>query len=182
MERTHSNRAGADEPRPNLLLLVGPKGSGKSFIAELLEQELGLPYVRPEAVVLRRRAVQGELSVAESMAAIVEATRELAQSAPALSLDTTGTFDGLDDYLAALGSFSRLRMVQVSARPETCLARIRARDQASHIPVPEEQIARINERALALRLPYELVIENDPPAPPAQIVAAIQELQGPAIR
>ncbi|NTU82610.1 MAG: AAA family ATPase [Chloroflexales bacterium] len=168
--------ARASAPRPNLLLLVGPKGSGKSFIGELLERELGVPYVRPEAVVLQLRASGRVPTVAESLGAIVAATEAQARAAQALTLDTTGAFDDLDTYLQALARFSRVRLVQVYAPPEMCLARIRARDQSAHIPVQEELIGQINARSLALRLPYELVIDNEPFAPPAQIIAAVRGL------
>lgn len=170
-----SDRPGdAAQPDPQLLLLVGPKGSGKSFIGMLIERELGIPYVRPEAVVLQLHAAGRAPTVAESLEAIVAATRVQAQRAPALTLDTTGAFDGLDEYLSALRSFSRVRLVQVTSQPATCLERIRARDQAVHIPVHEAQIAEINARSMALALPYELVIANDPYAPPAAIVDAIR--------
>lgn len=43
-------QAQAHRPRPDLLLLVGPKGSGKLFIGELLERELGLPEVADQRV------------------------------------------------------------------------------------------------------------------------------------
>lgn len=171
-------QAQAHRPRPDLLLLVGPKGSGKSFIGELLERELGLPYVRPEAVVLRLRAAGRTPTVAESLAAIVAAAEELARGASALTLDTTGAFDELGAYLEALARVGRLRLIQVLASPEVCLARIRARDQSAHIPVEEEQIARINARSLALQLPYELSLDNDPFAPPAAVVAAVRALLG----
>lgn len=173
--------AQAYRSRPDLLLLVGPKGSGKSFIGELLERELGIPYVRPEAVVLRLRAAGRTPTVAESLAAIVASAEELARAASAraasaLTLDTTGASDELGAYLEALARVGRIRPIQVLARPEVCLARIRARDQAAHIPVEEEQIARINARSLALQLPYELSLDNDPFAPPTAVVAAVRAL------
>lgn len=168
--------AQAHHPCPDLLLLVGPKGSGKSFIGELLERELGIPYVRPEAVVLRLRAAGRTPTVAESLAAIVAAAEELARAASALTLDTTGAFDELGAYLEALARVGRVRPIQVLARPEVCLARIRARDQAAHIPVEEEQITRINARSLALQLPYELSLDNDPFALPTAVVATVRAL------
>lgn len=81
--------AQAHRPRPNLLLLVGPKGSGK----------LGLPYVCPEVVVLRLRPAGRAPTVAESLAAIVAAAEDLARGASALTLDTSGAFDELGAYL-----------------------------------------------------------------------------------
>jgi adenylate kinase family enzyme len=35
-----------------VIILVGPKGSGKSFVGTLISKELGIPFVRVEPIYL----------------------------------------------------------------------------------------------------------------------------------
>lgn len=49
--------------RPMIFVLVGPKGSGKSHIGDLISRKLGIPFLRVEPIFLeniRTSKLQGK--------------------------------------------------------------------------------------------------------------------------
>lgn len=166
--------------RANAVVLVGPKGSGKSFVGRLLERELGVSFLRVEPIWLALKTAEPDLSgpayMEKGMDAVLAAARELADRVSAFSLETTGAMDGTEAFIARFADFANPRLINIRAGRDACLRRVRERDQAEHIAVSDHIVAAVHERSNALRLPFELVIENDPYAVPADIAKAVRSL------
>lgn len=164
---------------PDLLLLIGAKGSGKSFIGQLLEQALGIPFLRAEPIW---KALKEDASVAPAdyvargINATVAAASDLARHAAVYSFETTGAFEDMPGFIDLFRPFSRPRLIYIMARPETCLQRVRTRDRSAHIDVSDALVERINARSFALQLPYEAVIDNDPFASAGEVLRIIRPL------
>jgi predicted kinase len=163
-----------------ILLLVGPKGSGKTHVGALLERTLGIPYVRVEAIFLGLAAggLAGPALEAAGFRRAVEATGEALAASGRACLDTTATAPSFPAYLEALRALAPVVLVAVRAPPETCLARIRSRDAAAHLPAGEDRIAAINEAAARVALPWDLVLENGVGLRDAEIVALVRPFAG----
>jgi dephospho-CoA kinase len=164
-------------PKANLLLLIGAKGSGKSYIGAVLEREMGIPFLRAEPIW---KAIKEDASVptadyiGRGIDAIIMAASELAGQYACFSLESTGAFDDMPAFIDRFRPFCRLRLIYVRARPETCLQRVHARDRSIHIDVSDALVTQVNTRAFALQLPYEATIENDPFASINTIVEAVR--------
>lgn len=138
---------------PTLLILVGPKGSGKTYIGAILERRLGIRFLRVEPIFLDHETFLGaatevqrqiELSLAAGHSVIIESTG----AAP--------------DYVQSLQDrHERVRLVQVRASAETCSRRFKARDASQHIPVSDEQFHEINARAARAAFDWDCVLDND---------------------
>ena len=158
------------------IFLIGAKGGGKSFIGKLLESRLGIPFLRVEPIwlAIRQEGVPSDAEYLErGMLAVVSAAQKLAGKESAFSLETTGAIDDIDGFIDRFRVFSFPRLVQVRASPETSLLRVRTRDQSEHINVSDAMVNEVNRRALEVRLPFDLVIENEPFADPEWIVSAV---------
>lgn len=167
------------EKLPDAIFLIGPKGSGKSFTGKLLERALGIPFLRVEPIWLMIKQ-EGVLFDAEylqrGMNAVVSAAQELAGRTHAFSLESTGAFDDMEGFIDRFKPFCTPRLVQVRAGAETSLRRVRTRDQSEHINVSDAIVEDVNRRSFAVRLQFELVIENDPFADPAWIVSSVRKM------
>ena len=164
---------------PDLLLLIGAKGSGKSFIGQLLEQALGIPFLRAEPIwkALKEDASIGpDEYVARGIDAIVAAASDLARRSAVFTLETTGAFEDMPGFIDLFRPFSRPRLIYIKARPETCLQRVHTRDRSAHIDVSDVLVQRVNARSFALQLPYEAVIDNDPFASAEEVLRIIRPL------
>lgn len=162
-----------------VLLLVGPKGSGKSFIGSLIAERLGVPFLRAEPIFLENLGgsrLTGPARDEEGFAKVyAEVTRRLVES-PRVALESTGASDAFFPFLSALRARYRVLLVSVRAPAEVCLERVRTRNPAAHLSVSDDNVVAINGRAAQVRLAWDLEIDNGGPASPEAIVTAVRGL------
>lgn len=161
-----------------LLLLVGPKGAGKTFIGDILERHLGLAFLRIEPIflgILRREPeLEGIELERRGFQAVLEKLDELAHSREVLCIESTGTARTLPELLAALRRRFEVRLIRVRSPLDVCLERIRSRDASLHIPVSDDRVMEINEIAARVELPWDLEIDNSDLQEEAAIVQAVR--------
>ena len=147
-----------------LILLIGPKGSGKSYIGRLLEERLGVHFFHVELLWMAYYADCGEAgrgpSIEEGIARAHPSVAKMLEEHSHVCVETTGASREILEDLMRLGEGTGLLLVRVKAPLEVCLKRIAARDQAHQIPVDEAMIRRIFELSEALDLPFDVVLEN----------------------
>ena len=147
-----------------LILLVGPKGSGKSHIGRLLEARLGVHFFHVEPHWMRYHAECAAAGRPVDIAEGIERVRPVLAEALArhtyVCVETTGASPEILADLLALGERFGLLLVRVEAPLALCLERIAARDQTHQIPLQEAQILEVYERSAAVDLPYAFVLDN----------------------
>jgi shikimate kinase len=162
-----------------VLLLVGPKGSGKTFIGSLIRERLGVPVLPVEPIFQenqRSSLATGPTRDAEAYAKVsAEVTRLLAEH-PRVTLESTGASEAFPSFLSALRARHRVLLVSVRAPAEACLERVRTRDPTAHIDVSADAVVAINLRSASVRLAWDLELDNGGPAAPQDIVDAIRSL------
>lgn len=146
-----------------VILLVGPKGAGKTTIGEFLAGDLGVRFLRVEPLFLEAHARLGpsypdpdRLGFEAVLASLTAVLRECDTAC----LESTGASPHFAWLLAEMGKLARVALVRVLADPAQCIARIHCRDAAVHIPVSDDTAARINARAGKVALPGDAVIDN----------------------
>jgi hypothetical protein len=161
-----------------LLLLVGPKGAGKTFVGGVLERHLGIAFLRIEPIFLGVMRGEPELAGIElerrGFQAVLEKLDELARSREVLCIESTGTARTFPDLLAALRRRFDVRLIRVRSPLGICLERIRTRDASVHIPVSDDRVMEINEIASRVELPWDLEIDNTEFQEEDRIVQAVR--------
>jgi shikimate kinase len=163
-----------------LHILIGPKGSGKTFIGSLLQRRLGIPFLRVEDIALavkRERSHQDESYVREVFGAIEAAVRERLQTSRELVIESTGLTEAFDSMLARLEQDITVNLVRVRAEAETCLRRVKQRDQSVHVDVSDVHVKQINEMVAAKTWPFKGEIDNQA-ADEAALVTAFESAVG----
>jgi shikimate kinase len=153
-----------------LIMLIGPKGAGKTHIGTLVDRHTDIAFLRVEPIWLSLGP--GE----DGWTKVEEVIDELLQSHERVMIESLGAGAGFERFHAALARKYRIRMVRVYADPDTCLARVRDRDQTDHIDVSDEKVAEYNKIAAAVVRDWDLEIDNNGPAPAGEILAAIRTL------
>jgi cytidylate kinase len=147
-----------------LILLVGPKGSGKSHVGRLLEARLGVHFFHVEPHWMRYHAECAEagrpVSIPEGIERVRPAIEAALREHGRITVETTGASREILDDLLALGARHGRLLVRVAAPLDICLERIAHRDPTHQIPLAEEQIRQIHELSEAVELPYDLVLDN----------------------
>ena len=164
----------------HVIVLVGPKGAGKSTIGDFLARELGLHFVRVEPMFLEVRARLGGNHPEyerRGFELLRERLREELSTHDAICFESTGAApEQLDFTLDGLRDLAHISLVRVFAGSEQCLARVRARDTSIHIPVSDDQVERINAIASRVSLPWAADIDNSGDFQGAVIAATVREI------
>jgi hypothetical protein len=129
-----------------LYILIGPKGSGKTYIGSRIEQLTGIKFLRVEPLFLQRDKV-----VIESL----------------------GAGEGFNRMYASLKEKYEVRLIKLETDLDECLRRVRERDNANHIPVSDDKVREYNRIAASVKHPWDAVIDNNGPATDDEILKAI---------
>ena len=143
-------------------VLVGPKGSGKSYVGRLLEREFGIEFLSIEEIFVK---LQGKgvssLDVQERGYKIVEeCVSEILAKGYAVSFEITVFMPASRNLLNRLELQAQLEIIQVYAPLELCLERIKNRDETKHIEISEEKIAEINKLSVNQHLASKFRIDT----------------------
>jgi len=149
----------------NILLLIGPKGSGKSFIGSLLENEFGINFVRVEDwanKIKRERNINDNAYLTEVFQAIEDGIRKSLKVRDTICFESLALSDQFDRMVNNFEKDFKLITIKVVCDNDRCMERIRSRDQSQQIIISENQIREIN-RMVAER-DYETnykILNND---------------------
>jgi len=147
------------------VLLVGPKGSGKSHIGRILDRRLGVSFFHVEPLWMSYHAECAQSGrrpdIPEGIARIHPLIADALRAHDHVCVETTGASpEILDDLLSLAGPPDRL-VARVSAPMDLCLERIAARDEACQIPMDVESIRTVDELSRAARVPADLTLESE---------------------
>jgi len=145
-----------------LIILVGPKGSGKTYIGTLIHEKLGIPFLRVEDIWLSVTSERftGEY-FEEGFRMVEEEIDRQLNKADLLLIESTGASAHFAPFLSAVRQKYSLTLIKINASPDTCRRRIKTRDTSVHIPVSDDRIEQINREASKVDLEFDAVIENE---------------------
>lgn len=150
--------------RSHIVLLVGPKGAGKSTLGALLERDLGARFIRVESIYLQVLQAHPNVDPASleplGFEAILKELDCVAQSNRVVCIESTGTAGYFPTFLARLQAQHRVTLVRVVALAEICIARVKRRDAIGHIAVSDERVREINRVAASVRMPWDIEVNN----------------------
>jgi shikimate kinase len=148
-----------------LIVLVGPKGSGKSHVGRVLERTFGVRFVHVEPLWMRYYAecerADRAPDVPEGIARVHPRISEALATSENVCVETTGASAEILDALLSLTPAPERIVVRVTAPLELCLRRIAARDPTHHVPVPHELIEKIHAMSLSGAIEADFTLEND---------------------
>lgn len=147
-----------------IFLLIGPKGSGKSFIGTLIEKEFGIKFIRVEdwaKDVKKDRAIEDASYLKEVFAVIERGIRQELYQTSKLVFESTGLTEYFDQMLMNLQEDFKVVSIGIEAGRDLCLERVRTRDQSIHIKVSDDQVNQINEQVLEKNLKTDHRLQND---------------------
>jgi shikimate kinase len=153
--------------KKTLYMLIGPKGSGKTHIGTLVNAHTDITFLRVESIWLG--VPPGE----DGWKQVEDAIDAEFQTRDQVMVESLGAGDDFKRYYASLKGKYTVRMIRVRADLDTCLARVRKRGSADHIPVPDDKVMEYNRIAAAVSYNWDLEIDNNAPAPDEEILNAI---------
>ena len=153
-----------------LYMLIGPKGVGKTHIGMLANRHTDIAFLRVEPVWLGLQPGEDGWKKVEA------AIDTMFQTYSKVMVESLGVGEGFRGLYAALAEKYLIKMIRVYADLDTCLDRVKNRSKIDHIAVSDDKVIEYNKVAAAVTYDWDLEINNNRPAPDADILIAIQSI------
>jgi predicted kinase len=153
-----------------LYMLIGPKGSGKTYIGTLANQHTDIAFIRVE--LIRLSLGPGE----DGWKKVEGVIDETFQKRDKVMIESLGAGDGFRGFYDALAKKYTIKMIRVFADLETCFARVKNRSNRDHIAVSDDKVLEYNKIAATVSYNWDLEIDNNEPKSDTDILAAINSL------
>jgi shikimate kinase len=157
-----------------IYFLIGPKGSGKTYIGKLLEKNFGIKFPNFEALLLNYIDEFGipEGGFKRDSFDFEEAiVHDVLEKENYIIFEATGSSVYFPSVLDNLGSSYTLKLVRLLCPLKICFERVKTRNPEGHHLVTDEKIIEINNIASNVVLDWNLEIDNSAPASEQYIVS-----------
>jgi len=154
-----------------LYILIGPKGSGKTYIGSRIEQLTGIKFLSVEPLWLQ--LAEGE----DGWGRVEREIDGLFRQHDKVVIESLGAGDSFNRMYASLKGKYDAKLIQVETDLDECLRRVKNRDNADHIPLPGEKIREYNRIAASVNHPWDAIIDNNGPATDEDILQAFTSLE-----
>jgi predicted kinase len=164
------------------IVLYGPKAVGKSWVARVLRERLGVAHVDADELVLELLAAGTRPDPVDGwLAWVLRRVADTLRHQALVSVEATGAWASdwrLADDLEAAGT--RVLRVWVSAPREVAMGRLAGRT-TRRVPVPAREASWIYDQATARAAGQRLDarIDTGRPPDPASVVALLRPLLDP---
>ena len=128
-----------------IVLLIGKKGSGKSFVGHLLEREFNIKFIRVEdwaKQVKRDRNYNDQSYLNEVFNVIENGIREVTKNHKVICFESLGLTNQFDRMIENLNKDYELVSIKLLCDNDKCLERVKSRDQSIHINISDENILK----------------------------------------
>ena len=160
--------------KKTLYLLIGLKGSGKSYIGSLVDQLTEIRFLKVEPIWVEYLSGNDR---SKSGWEVVEAEIDKQFTVyDRVMIESLGAGEEFEAFYASLRRKYALKLIKVFADLETCLDRVKRRDTADHIPISDSRVEEINQVAQHVTFDWDLVIDNRRLAPASEIIKAIKAI------
>lgn len=160
-------------------ILVGPKGSGKTHIGGVLEEEFQTPFLRVEPLLIEHRRKHGGPSgdlPRHGFDVEEQAIHAILTKAKSVIIEATGSSEFFPSFIANLASLYQVNLVRVACPLDLCFERVKQRSIEGHFPMTDEDIRAINRLAVAQSFNWDMAFDNSGPASRHKIVADFRDL------
>jgi shikimate kinase len=147
-----------------IYILIGQKGSGKTFAGQIIQDTYSIKFVRVEDIakkVKKARSLYDESYHNEAFNQIEFHLREVLENTKSVVFESTGLGSAFDRMLNSLKRDYKLFTIGIKADPDLCLERITNRDQSTHINVSDEDVIHINYLVRENNFAYDFELNNN---------------------
>ena len=153
-----------------VVMLIGPKGAGKTHMGAVLGRRTDIEFLRVEPIWLSLADGQDGWTVVE------DAIDDLFQKTNCVVIESLGGSPGFEQLRGNLEQKYAVHYVRIAVPLEVCLEHVRTRDSNNHIPVSDDQVEAYNKLAAEVVLPWDLELVNEPPLTDQSILDSFESI------
>lgn len=147
-----------------IYILIGQKGSGKTYIGNIVRELYGVTFIRVEDIALKikqNRTVDDDSYHKDVFNQVESHIRSVIKNNHIIIFESLGLTPHFDNMLENLKRDFRVICINVKAPPGLCVERIKNRDKSIHIDVSDEEILKINSLILEKNMLCDYEIDNN---------------------
>ncbi len=160
--------------------MIGAKGSGKTYIGNLLENKLGITFLRVEQRLIEHIQATGadtDLLPSDGYNLELDWLGEILGTKDEVISEATGSSKYLQWFISQLDAKYTLKLVRIYCPLEICLDRLKDRTSTNHFDVSSDRVRIINAASDKVNLEWSLEIDNSNPASDAKIISAFKSIR-----
>ena len=148
--------------RNEIFILIGPKGTGKTFIGRILGKEFGFNFIEVERIfkALKGDRLYNDKHYIEEGFNVLTNTIKEGVKQNHIVFESTGLTDEFRVLLEELKSNHRVILIHVKTPLPLCMERIAMRDASDQIALTKSSIEEINNASIKQLFSYDFVIDN----------------------
>jgi len=144
-------------------ILIGLKGSGKTYVGKLIEEKLNIKFLEVESYFLKfaedYKKVKKD-SFKEVWEKIESKISKYLIHNDKIVFESLGTFNSFKGFLNRISKKYNVKLIKINAPPKLCFERIKGRDNTNHVKINEELIKKINKIAEKEKYGFDIIIDN----------------------
>jgi len=145
-------------------VLIGLKGSGKTYTGKLLSERLAIPFLRVEDIFLKLKAInppEDQNYVSRGYENVESEIRSLLTGFDELTIESTGIAFQFRKMITNLKEDFDVKLIKIDTDPELCIKRVKSRKRSGHIPVSDEMLTEINKLSESISYDFDLILKNN---------------------
>lgn len=161
-------------------LLVGAKGSGKTYIGNLAERSLGLHFIRVEQRTiehLESLPADAKQLINDGFELELKWIEDALLDCDEVISEATGSSKYLPWFLDRIREKYNLKLIRVICPLEVCFDRVKGRTKEHHYDVSDEKLEEINTASHNVKFDWALEIDNSGPESDDHILKFLEALR-----
>jgi len=150
--------------KKKVYLLIGAKGSGKTFIGTLFKTHFNIDFIRVEDWMLdlkQGREIRDEEYIRDAFFTIDKGIRKALETMDSIVFESTGLTVYFDKFQSGLRADFDVTTIKIIADLNVCLKRVQTRDQSIHINVSDTDVKKVNALVSLKNLKTDFEIYNE---------------------
>lgn len=147
-----------------IFLLIGAKGSGKTFIGIIIESHFNIKFIRVEdwvKEIKKDRQIEDEKYLRDAFQVIETGIRSFLNNYSKIVFESTGLTNYFDQMIKSLRKDFKVITIKIQAESALCLERVKNRDLSIHINISDDQVININKQVQAKNMKTDFILSNN---------------------
>jgi predicted kinase len=147
-----------------IYLLIGPRGSGKTYVGKLIQDKLNITFLNVETFFIRAEKINKKLDEEKFKKVWLKIEKRIDKiltTKKSVAFESIGIFQSFKDFLTRLNLKYQIKLTRIKTPLKLCDERMATRKPGTHAHMTKADIALVNKMSLKEKYKYDLVIDNN---------------------
>jgi len=144
-------------------LLIGAKGSGKSYIGLLMKKHLGIEFLNVENFFIEGIKYPDKFDEKENTKVWLKIEKAIDKKLinyKSVSIESVGVFDSFKNFLEKLKLKYSVKLIKIETPLELCFERMLKRPRSGQIKLSIDSVKEMNKMFLKEKYKFDLIVDN----------------------